>query len=415
MDEPAFYTNALSLSQVAAHYAAATTNAAGYAAHVLAHNPAGYWRFNEMLTPPAATNSGSGGPDGNGLYLNWSATMPDLQAPAVPGLETTNRVLQLFGTNGQVIIPPLNLNTNTVTFECLLKRNGAQQSYAGLIMHRNADGGGASACGLGFRGAYSHLGYYWNDAANTYTWDSGLTPPDGQWCYIALAISPAQAAICMCDGTTWSTATHSVSHAVQPFAGLTRIGTDGGTNRWFNGLIDEAAIYNTTLSQTQLRTHALAAFGNTNQPLFTQWPSSRTVELGSTVAFNAATVGAPTILYQWQKDGVNLPGATNLGLSLPSVDYTNAGQYRLGANNGYGGVLSPPATLVVLPPPSVTNLTYRTSGTVAAPRLDLIWPSGTLYSADELAGPWVVVGGAAAPFYSITINPDASKKFFRVQ
>ena len=61
MDEPAFYTNALSASQVAAHYAAATTNAAGYAAHVLAHNPAGYWRFNEMLKPPAALNSGSYG------------------------------------------------------------------------------------------------------------------------------------------------------------------------------------------------------------------------------------------------------------------------------------------------------------------------------------------------------------------
>ena len=196
---------------------------------------------------------------------------------------------------------------------------------------------------------------------------------------------------------------------------MTRVGTDGGTNRWFNGLIDEAAIYNVTLSQAQLRAHALAAFGNTNQPLFTQLPGSQTVGLGTTVAFNAATVGAPTILYRWQKDGVSLPGATNLTLSLPSVDYTNAGQYRLGATNGYGGVLSPPATLVVLPPPSVTNLTYRISGTLAAFRLELIWPSGTLYSANELAGPWTVVGGAAAPYYSVTINPAASKKFFRVQ
>jgi hypothetical protein len=415
MDEPTFYTNALSASQVAAHHAAATTNAAGYAAQILAQHPAGYWRFDETLNPPVAANSGSLGSACDGVYLNWSTTIPDLRAPTWPGLETTNMVLQVFGTNGQVVIPPLNLNTNTVTFECLFKCSGAQQSYAGLIMHRNLGGGGASACGLGFRGVNSDLGYDWNDAANTYTWDSGLMPPDGQWTYAAVAISSTQAVIYMCDGTTWSTATHSASHAAQPFAGMTRVGTDGGTNRWFNGLIDEAAIYNATLTQNQLRTHALAAFGNTNQPLFTQLPASQTVTLGTTVTFSAATVGTPTILYQWQKDGVSLTGATNLPLSLPSVDYTNAGQYRLGTTNGYGGVLSPSATLVVLPPASVTNLTYRTSGTSSAPRLDLIWPSGTLYSADDLAGPWAIVSSAAPPYYSITISPGSPRKFFRVQ
>ena len=323
--------------------------------------------------------------------------------------------MQLFGTNGQVVIPPLNLNTNTVTFECLIKRNGSQQNYAGLIMHRNTDGGGASACGLGFRGAYSHLGYNWNDAANTYTWDSGLTPPNGQWAYVALAVGPSQATICLCDGTTWSTATRSLSHAAQAFAGLTRIGTDGGTNRWFNGLIDEAAIYNQTLSPTQLRTHALAAFGNTNQPLFTQVPASRTIELGSPVTFTAATVGPGTIAYQWQKDGVTLSGATSVPLSLPSVDYTHAGQYRVGATNSHGGVLSPAATLIVAPPASVTNLTYRMAGTPSAPSLGLIWPEGALYSAEGLTGPWIIVSNALAPYCEIPIAPGTPRRFFRVQ
>ena len=49
-DEAAFYTNALTADQVAAHYAAATTNAAGYAAQILAHNPPGSWRFNARFT-----------------------------------------------------------------------------------------------------------------------------------------------------------------------------------------------------------------------------------------------------------------------------------------------------------------------------------------------------------------------------
>ena len=263
MDEAAFYTNALTPSQIAAHYAAATTNAAGYATSILNLHPAGYWRFNELLNPPVAANSSSGGSAFNGAYLDWSATVPDLQAPAYPGLEPTNTVLQLFGTNGQVLIPPLDLNTNTVTFECWLKRNGNQPSYAGVLMHRTSAGSGA--CGLGFHAGSNHLGYGWNDAANTYNWDSGLLPPDGQWTYAALTISPAQAVISMFDGTTWSAATNPVSHAVQAFTGLTRVGSDGGlSGRWFNGSLDEAAIYNTALTQTQLRAHALSGFGVTN-------------------------------------------------------------------------------------------------------------------------------------------------------
>jgi len=416
LDEPAFYTNALSASQVAAHYAAATTNAAGYAAQILAQHPAGYWPFNEMLNPPVAANSGGSYTAGNGAYLNWSTTVPDLQAPACPGLEPTNSVLQLFGTNGQVLLPPLNLNTNTVTFECWLKRNGSQSSFAGLVMHRDADTSGA--CGLGFHGSSNHLGYWWNDAVNTYNWDSGLLPPDGQWTYAALTISSIQAVINMCDGTTWSAATNPVSHAVQPFAGLTRIGSDGGlSGHWFNGWLDEVAIYNAALTQTQLRTHALSAFGNTNQPLFTQLPASQTVQFGTTVSFNAAAVGVPAILCQWQKNGANLAGATNLALMLPSVDYTNAGQYSLAATNNYGGVLSPAATLTVMPPSWVTNLTYRilASGSGSGQNLGLIWPTGTLYSATNVAGPWTVVSGAALPYYQVPINPATPSLFFKAK
>jgi hypothetical protein len=363
-----------------------------------------------------AANSGSGGPALNGAYFNWSTTLPDFETPAYAGLETTNRVLQLFGTNGQVVIPPLNFNTNTVTFECWLKRNGNQSSYAGLVMHRNSDTSGAS--GLGFYRGSNHLGYWWNDAANTYNWDSGLLPPDGQWTYAALTISPTQAVISMCDGTTWSAATNQVSHAVQPFAGLIRVGSDGGlSGHWFNGSLDEVAIYNTALSPAQLRTHALSAFGNTSQPLFTQLPASQTVIAGSTVWFTPQVTGVPAIVYQWGWNGTNLAGATSLGLCLTNVDYTNAGSYTLGATNNYGGVISPAATLTVLPPAWVTNLTYRVSaaGPGAGQTLEFIWPAGTLYSATNVTGPWTAVSGATLPYYPVPINPATPSLFFKAQ
>jgi hypothetical protein len=282
-------------------------------------------------------------------------------------------------------------------------------------MHRDLGGGGSSGCGLDFYSTNNHLGYCWNDAPNTYNWDSGLIPAFGQWSYAALAVSPAQAVLCLCDGTTWKTATNTVSHAVQAFAGPIRIGADGGTNRWFNGEIDETAIYNKTLSPAQLLAHALAGFGNTNQPIFTTWPMSQTVQAGSTATFSAVVAGTPPLVLQWGANGRNIPNATNLSLVIPQADYTNAGPYQLGATNGYGGVLSPTVTLVVMPPASVTNLTFRVLNGASGMSLGLIWPAGTLYSANSITGPWTVVSGATLPYYQVPINPTFATRFFRVQ
>jgi hypothetical protein len=49
-DELALYTNALSFSAIAAHYAAGTNSAVdAHASTVLADNPVGYWRLNEPV------------------------------------------------------------------------------------------------------------------------------------------------------------------------------------------------------------------------------------------------------------------------------------------------------------------------------------------------------------------------------
>ncbi len=414
IDEPAFYTNALSASEVAAHFATAATNSAGYSRHVLSHNPAGYWPFDDAMKPPTAQNKGAGGSELAGAYIHYSTTAPDLDAPGFPGFTGSNRVLQVFGTNGQVILPALNLATNAATFECWLKRDGSQQTSAGLIMHRNGSDA-ASAAGLCFNSGNNTLGYQWNGAADTYNWNSGLTPPDGRWAFTALVVMPTQAVIYLCDGTCWKSATNIASHGFQAFAGLTRIGSDGGIGRWFRGSVDSVAIYRQALSETRLRAHALAGFGNTNQPLFTVLPASQTLQDGDALVLCASAVGAPTISYQWQKDGVNIPNATDTSLAITGVDYTDAGQYRLSATNTFGGAITPAVTLVVMPPSSVTNLTYRTSGTQSAWEIELIWPAGTLYSAEDLAGPWTIVDGAVLPYCKVPITPAPSRKFFRVE
>ena len=182
----------------------------------------------------------------------------------------------------------------------------------------------------------------------------------------------------------------------------------------FDGLIDEVACYKTALSAARINAHyALGAYGSNSVPVFTEPPSSQTVAVGTTANFTATVVGAPTITYQWKKDGVDIPGKTDLTLSVTNAYYTDAGQYALAATNGIGGSVSLPATLTVMPAASQTNLVLRTkAGTSGSGEvMELIWPAGTLYSAPVLTGPWTVVIGATLPYY--TVSPTNATMFFR--
>jgi hypothetical protein len=357
MNEVAIYASALSPNDVQAHYQAATTNASGYASQILAASPVGYWRLNEPPDIyPVAANSGTLGTAVNGGYKYWSTTTVDLDSPAFPGFEAANTVFEPSGTNGAVAIPPLNLNTNTVTFECWLKRNGAQVSYAGVIFHR---GGTGTATGLDFHDVSND----WSDQANTYGWDSLLSPPDGVWTYAALAVAPSQATIYMYDGTTWSSAVNVVDHPVQAFAATTLVGADNGPGRAYNGLVDEVAIYGQTLTEGQARTHALGGFGDPahNPPTLLIDPPVVTPAgiTYSTIPFAVMSdaYGQPPLSFQWIKDGTNIPGATTFTFARAAASTSNSGSYNLIVTNTYGAVTSQVAVVTINPavPPTITN------------------------------------------------------------
>jgi len=360
VDEVAFYGTVLSADAIAAHHAARTTNAANYASQILGDAPVGYWRLNEPADPvTVAVNSGSLGSANNGTYRYWSANTTDLAGPTFPGFATTNTVLQTSGTNGLVAIPALNLNANNVTMECWIKPNGFQADYAGVLFHRGSAGG--TATGIDFKGSTGQLGYHWNDQGNTYGWDSFLVPPDGVWSYVALAVTPEQATMYMYDGTTWSSAINAVAHPVQAFADITRIGADQDAARFFTGLIDEAAIYGRTLTEGQLRTHALAGFGDpaNNPPLFVTDPpvQSPSGTIYSTTPFSLTTdvYGEPPLTFQWRLEGTNLPGATASVFSRTAATATDAGNYVVVVGNAYGSVTSSVVTVVINPavPPAI--------------------------------------------------------------
>ena len=105
-------------------------------------------------------------------------------------------------------------------------------------------------------------------------------------------------------------------------------------------------------------------------PVITLQPLSQSVDAGADVTFTVGVAGtAPG--YQWRFGGTDLPGATNISLTITNVQLANQGSYQLVASNLAGMVISAVARLTLTGTPILQDLARLPDGSV---RLDL---SGT--------------------------------------
>jgi glucose/arabinose dehydrogenase/transposase-like protein len=88
-------------------------------------------------------------------------------------------------------------------------------------------------------------------------------------------------------------------------------------------------------------------YNNASAPVITQQPASQSVPAGQPVTFTAAASGAQPLAFQWQKNGVNITGATAPSYTISSVQSSHAGQYRVVVSNSSGTATSNAATLTV--------------------------------------------------------------------
>ena len=104
---------------------------------------------------------------------------------------------------------------------------------------------------------------------------------------------------------------------------------------------------------------AVNVAGNTNSavvsivvtapPTFSGHPLGQTVRVGTNVTLSGVATGTPTPTYQWQKDGINIPGATLPSLTLSNVSPNDSGIYSLLAINSAGTSSSDLALLNIMP------------------------------------------------------------------
>lgn len=353
-----------------------------YAFEVFTNNPLAYYRLGETgdnvnnnLQAYDYSGHGFDAVYGTAVALNNAGP----QSPAYPGFESGNLAAAFSGNvaNGTVLVPPLNLNTNTFTVTAWIYPTADAPQSGGLFFNRN----GNDAAGLGFGGTNNagqyELGYVWNtNSSSTYNFNTGLFPPLNQWSFVALTITPASATIYLyyTDGvsvTNLSKAVNLIAHTPESFSGgTTWIGGDPyNINRTFIGSIDEVAVFSSALSESQLQGFFLNAIGSRGVPPVIT--SDAAVFPASTFAGQAVTVtasgdGAPVPSYQWQyrpggsgvgsfvnvANNARISGANSGSLVITNSILSDATDYRLVVTNIIGSVTSSPVTVALTPIPA---------------------------------------------------------------
>jgi poly(3-hydroxybutyrate) depolymerase len=144
---------------------------------------------------------------------------------------------------------------------------------------------------------------------------------------------------------------------------------------------------------------------------------------GQPASFWVAATGNPPLAYQWQKDGVEIPGATSNWYTTPATTMADSGAaFRVVVSNGSGGVTSTAATLTVNAAPADPKITAQpadqtvTAGqpvrftvvaTGAAP-LSYQWKKNGMdivgATADSLAIPAAITSDSGATFSVVVSN-----------
>jgi hypothetical protein len=114
---------------------------------------------------------------------------------------------------------------------------------------------------------------------------------------------------------------------------------------WPSGTVDLLAgvLANSTISVTEGSSEGAP-------PVITNQPRNQRVAIGARAKFVVSASGDPPLAYQWRKNGIEIPGATDTRYQTPPVTAEDDGSlFSVVISNPGGSVTSRDARLEVLP------------------------------------------------------------------
>ncbi len=382
IDDVAIYPQALSVSQVAAHYAAASSGT--YVSTVQADSPSLYFRLNEpqpatppdYTTFPVANNYGSLGAAANGLYQ--PGTAPGVMGPAFAGFGGSSTAVAINGffggvdVGGGVLPSPLN-PTGNQPFAVVTWFQGnpadAPARFQSMVGHSDSswrltmDGASGDTVQLGASvhfnpGAGPELQFV--NTADVVS--NHFVLNDGKW-HMAAGVFDGTTEYMYLDGVLAKTNTTAVGSILGTNLDLLiggdpqyTVPTYNGSPglRYFDGQVAQVAFFTNSLTAAQIQ----QLYGAAGVPptIISQPPASASANVGTNLSLATAARGSAPLAFQWYRtNGTAVAGQTTATLTFNPVTTNNAGSYYVVVTNSYGAATSSVVAITVFGPPTIQN------------------------------------------------------------
>ena len=186
---------------------------------------------------------------------------------------------------------------------------------------------------------------------------------------------------------------------------------DGGANILRNITYHPGDSFRLDLNEGDFQGIKFTVFTQTDPIITTQPPESLTAGAGATINFSVVAGGTTPLAYQWQKDGVSIPGANSATLTLSGTTVNSAGRYVVVVSNSKGSIASYPTLLTVdaVPPALISATRDLLSSTVVTVRFSKPLNTSTATNANAYAiNNGVVVSSASLNSDGVTVRLTTS-------